>query len=90
MCMDSRQKQQMNVLVLMFLLLDCHILYHLKQELVLFYIAEKDSSGNTLIFSPLLQGLCECKDVRIVHLISAVPKRKSRIKSLRRIEDLQC
>jgi len=36
----------------MFLLQNCHILYHLKQEHVLFYIAEKDSSGSTLISSP--------------------------------------
>lgn len=60
----------------MFPLLDCHILHHLKQELVLFYIAEKYSSGSTLISPPLPQDLCECKDVRVVHLISAVPKRK--------------
>ena len=66
---------------LMFLLLDCHILYHLKQELVLFYIAEKDSSGSTLIpTTPLPQDLCECKDVRVVHLISAVPKGKKSYK----------
>ena len=38
---------------LTFPLLDCHILCHLKQELVLFYTAEKDSTGSTLISPPL-------------------------------------
>jgi len=76
---------------LMFLLLDCHILYHLKQELVLFYIAEKDSSGSTLISHPPCQktsGNVKMSETFIRSLLFR--KGKSRIKALRRIEALQC
>jgi len=52
MCRDSKQNQQISALEFNFPAATLSHPVPLKEELVLFYIAEKDSSGGTLISPP--------------------------------------